>query len=98
MSDDYQITIPPSFYALYCDARQRLTEPLATVRVRYEICEDLATHMVEHCLQVHRDIGVSGGEVLERCHRGLLSDESGVSAAEAQWVVTRLAELLNWAR
>jgi len=34
--------------------------------------------------------------VLERVHRGLLGGAAGVSAAEAQWVVRRLAELLEW--
>jgi hypothetical protein len=34
--------------------------------------------------------------VLQRCERGLCSPDGVVSAAEAQWVVTRLAELLGW--
>jgi hypothetical protein len=34
--------------------------------------------------------------VLERVHRGLLGGAAGVSAAEAQWVIRRLAELLQW--
>lgn len=97
MSDEYQIEIPPSFYDLHTDARHRLTVPMALVRERYEVCEDLANHMVEHCLGVHRDIGVAEDEVLVRCWRGLMTPESGLSADEAGWVVTRLAELLGWA-
>lgn len=97
MTDDYQIELPPSFLALYTDARHRMTIPLATVRAQYEVCEDLANHMVEHCHGVHRDIGVAQDEVLIRCHRGLLTPESGVSHPEADWIVTRLAELLGWA-
>ena len=96
MTDEYQIEIPPSFYDLHTDARHRLTVPMALVRERYEVCEDLASHMVEHCQGVQRDIGVAEDEVLVRCHRGLVSPESGVSPAEAGWVVTRLAELLGW--
>ncbi len=97
MSDEYQIEIPPSFYDLHTDVRHRLTVPMALVRERYEVCEDLANHMVDHCQSVHRDIGVAEDEVLVRCHRGLASPESGVSPDEAGWVVTRLAELLGWA-
>jgi hypothetical protein len=97
MTDEYQIEIPPSFYDLHTDARHRLTVPMVLVRQRYEVCEDLASHMVEHCQSVHLDIGVAEDEVLVRCHRGLASSESGVSMAEAGWVVTRLAELLGWA-
>ena len=42
------------------------------------------------------EIGVDEQEVLQRCERGLCSPDGVVSAAEAQWVVTRLAELLAW--
>lgn len=96
MSDEYQIHIPPSFVALYADARQRLIVPVSELRTRYEICEDLANHMVEHAGEVHRGIGVPEDEVLARCLAGLRSAESGVSAGEAVWVVRRLAELLGW--
>lgn len=96
MSDEYQIEVPPSFTALYLDPRQRLGVPLRQLRDRYEVCEDLAHHLTEHCRQVHVDIGVDTHEVLARCERGLQSPDSGVSAGEARWVVTRLAELLGW--
>jgi len=96
MSDDYQIDIPPSFFAIYTDARQRLSEPLATVRARYEVCEDLANHLVQHAQLLHHVEVPSEEEILLRIHAGLDSPESGVSAAEAGWIVRRLAELLGW--
>jgi hypothetical protein len=96
MSDEYQIEIPPSFTALYLDARQRLSIPLRELRERYEMCEDLAQHLTEHCRNIHVEIGVDEQEVLARCHQGLLTPESGVSSTESAWVVTRLAELLSW--
>lgn len=96
MSDEYQIEIPPSFIALYSDARRRLTVPLRDLRDRYEVCEDLAQHLTTHCRSIHVEIGVDEQEVLTRCHQGLSTPEAGVSAAEATWVVTRLAELLGW--
>ena len=96
MSDVDQIEIPPSFIALHADARGRLTLPLQSLRERYELCEDLAQHLTEHCRGIHVEIGVDEQEVLQRCERGLCSPDGVVSAAEAQWVVTRLAELLGW--
>ncbi|VTU41057.1 hypothetical protein H4CHR_05791 [Variovorax sp. PBS-H4] len=96
MSDDYQIHIPPSFFALYADARQRLTEPIARVRDRYEVCEDLANHLVSHA-QVLNHVEVPlEAEILTRIHDGLSTPEAGVSGAEATWIVRRLAELLGW--
>ena len=96
MSDEYQIEVPPSFYALYTDARQRLTEPLRVVRARYEACEYLANHLVDHARTLLFQLGVTEDDVLERCLRGLETPESGVSPPEARWVVHRLAELLGW--
>jgi len=96
MSDDYQIDIPPSFFAVYTDARQRLGEPIAVVRARYDVCEDLANHLVQQAQLLHHVEVPSEDEILRRIHAGLNAPESGVSAGEAQWVVRRLAELLNW--
>ncbi|HRH16642.1 MAG TPA: hypothetical protein PKV17_08740 [Aquabacterium sp.] len=96
MHDEYQIHIPPSFSAVHSDARQRLTIPLSQLRERYEVCEDLASHLVEHSKGIHVDIGVDEQEVLLRIHRGLMTPESGLAPGEATWVVTRLAELLGW--
>ncbi|MGJ7545052.1 hypothetical protein [Variovorax sp. LT1R16] len=99
MSDAYQIDIPPSFFALYADpARKRLREPIERVRQRYEVCEDLATHLTEHArILAHVEVP-SEDEVLHRIHDGLATPESGFSADEARWIVTRLAELLGWQR
>ena len=96
MSDDNQIFIPPSFFAVYSDARQRLSESIDVVRERYEICEDLANHLVGHAqIQHHTEVPVES-EILRRIRAGLATPESGVSAAEAGWIVARLAELLGW--
>jgi hypothetical protein len=96
MSDEHQIVIPPSFLALYTDARRRLTEPVDTVRSRYELCEDLSNQLVDHAKALHFDNGISEDEVIARCRAGLSVPESGLSAPEGEWVVTRLAELLGW--
>lgn len=96
MSDEYQIPIPPSFQALYVDARGRLIERLAVYRERYELCEDMAQMLVDHSQAQHHDVGVEEREILIRTRAGLATPESGFSAAEATWVATRLAELLGW--
>ncbi|WP_157267453.1 hypothetical protein [Azohydromonas aeria] len=96
MSDENQIYLPDSFLSLYRDARQRLTAPLAEVRARYELCEDLAQQLDEHARS--RSIHAHGSEpeLLLRYHAGLADAASGFSAAEAAWVVKRLSELLGW--
>ncbi len=96
MSDDYQIDIPPSFFAVYTDARKRLTEPIGVVRERYEVCEDLANHLVQHAQLLHHVEVPSESEILQRIQAGLETPDAGVAPAEAQWIVRRLAELLGW--
>ena len=96
MSDESQIDVPPSFLALYADLRQRLREPIVVVRARYELCEDLATHLIEQAQTLYHVAVPSEAEILQRIRSGLLTVESGVSPAEATWTVRRLAELLNW--
>lgn len=96
MNDENQLFVPSSFQDLHRDSRGRWLCPMHEVANRYELCEDLAQHLVEHCRGVHIEIGADAFDVLERCLRGLQESASGVSASEARWVVTRLAELLNW--
>ena len=96
MDDDNQIHVPPSFMAVYTGARGRLTESANGVRARYELCEDLAGHLVEHAQTLYHVQAPSEAEILRRIHAGLCTAESGVSVAEATWIVTRLAELLVW--
>lgn len=96
MEDHNQIHVPPSFIAVYSDARGRLTDNADTVRTRYELCEDLAGHLVEHAQTLYHVQAPSETEILRRIHAGLCAAESGVSVPEATWIATRLAELLYW--
>lgn len=96
MSDENQITVPPSFIAVYSDARQRLCESVAVVRARYELCEDLACHLVERAQQLYHQSAQSEEGVLLGIHAGLAAPESGVAPGEARWITLRLAELLEW--
>ncbi len=96
MHDDNQILVPPSFIALYSDARARPLAPAHEVRTRYELCEDLANHLVEHAQTLYHVQAPSEAEILRRIHAGLAGPDSGVTPPEAVWVTCRLAELLQW--
>lgn len=88
---DNQILVPPSFIALFADARGRLRESADTVRQRYELCEDLASHLVEHAQTLYHVQAPSEAEILRRIHAGLASGEAELASGEAVWVVSRLA-------
>lgn len=97
MSEHSQIVIPPSFVALFVPpGRSRPNAGHAEISARYEFCEDLANLLTEHARLMRWDLGITEDDVLERVQRGLLTPESGLNAAEAQWVLRRLAELLDW--
>ena len=97
MSDESQIVVPPSFIALFAQpGRVKLSERREFIAERHELCEDLATMLTDHALAKLWELGVAESDVLVRIHRGLLTGEAGLSAAEAEWVTRRLAELLNW--
>lgn len=96
MHDDNQILIPDSFVALCTDARGRLRTPVQQLRERYELCEDLACHLVEQAQTLYHVQAPSEAEILLRIHAGLSSPGAGTNPAEASWVVQRLAELLQW--
>lgn len=94
---DSQLLIPDSFVLLYRPAgRVRPTISRDELAARYELCEDLASHLVEQAKTLHFQQGIAEDEVLARCRRGLADAASGIGAAEAGWVVRRLAELLGW--
>ena len=97
MSDDNQIDIPASFIALFvAPGRQKPSEPRHVVADRYELCEDMATMLTETAKNMLFSLGISEHEVLLRIQRGLTGDDAVVSVPEAQWVMQRLAELLDW--
>ncbi len=97
MSDDNQIDIPASFTALFVlPGRQKSSESRHVVADRYELCEDMATMLTETAKNMQFSLGISEHEVLVRVQRGLTGDDAVVTVPEAQWVMQRLAELLDW--
>lgn len=98
MSTDNQIEIPQSFMAMYVTpGRSTPNAPQAVVIARYELCEDLACTLTEHAQALAFKENLAERDVLAHCHQGLLAAPSAFTAAEAMWVVLRLAELLGWA-
>lgn len=97
MSDDNQITVPPSFVALFVPpGRIKPTRTREHIAARYELCEDLAQALVEHAQTVQFDTGADEAEILRRMQAGLAAPAAAVDEAEAVWVTRRLAELLGW--
>lgn len=97
MYDHNQLEIPTSFLTLFVEPGQdRPHATRAAITARYEFCEDLAGHLYEYARAQHHDLGITEAQVLERVRLGLASPSSGVDAAEAVWVVRRLAELEGW--
>jgi hypothetical protein len=97
MDDANQIEVPPSFLALFTSpSGHRLTQPMATVRERYELCEDLAQLLTEQASAKLFESGATEHEVMHKMHLALAGDGSPVQPAEASWVIRRLAELLDW--
>ena len=96
MDESSQITVPPSFSALFADRSGRLKTPKVEILARYELCEDLACHLVEQAQTLYHSGNSSEEGVLLGFHAGLATEGSVVSPGEASWVVLRLAELLEW--
>jgi len=97
MSDESQIEIPPSFMALYlAPGRQKPSLPRAELGARYELCEDLAQMLTDTARNMEFGLGITEADVLTRCLQGLRVEPAVVTAGESTWVITRLAELLNW--
>jgi hypothetical protein len=97
MEDPNQIEVPPSFTALFASpSGHRLLQPMSVVRERYELCEDLAQMLTEQASTVLFKSGHRERKVLQQMRLALTGPDSVVEPAEAVWVVTRLAELLEW--
>ncbi|MFC7408610.1 MULTISPECIES: ATPase with chaperone activity [Hydrogenophaga] len=97
MSEDSQLLIPPSFIALYVPpGRIKPTLARDEIAQRYELCEDMAQMLTETASTMLVTLGITEQDVLARCRLGLRAEPAVVSADEAGWVVSRLAELMNW--
>ena len=96
MDDTSQIQPPPSFADLFRNRSGKLSAPIADVLTRYELCEDLASHLTEQAQTLYHSGNSSEEQVLLGMHAGLSAEGSVVSRAEAGWIIQRMAELLEW--
>jgi hypothetical protein len=94
--EDDQRVLPPSFLALFVpEGRVKPTASREEMLARHEFCEDLATMLSERAAEAHWRDGVDEGEVLRRIGLGLGEPATGLSAAEAGWVASRIAEIVG---
>lgn len=97
MDSHSHIDIPPSFRALYEARRTARQKPVWTeVCACYELCEDMANLLVDTAQTMQFQLGITEADVLERVWQGLTLPDAVVAPDEAQWVVSRLAELCAW--
>jgi hypothetical protein len=94
MYDHNQTLVPDSFQALHSSHGRPLLSRDA-MEQRHELCEDLALHTAAFLAAQQQDPDGSD-EALRRCHEGLCVEPVAVSAAEAAWVIRRVAELQDW--
>ena len=99
MSDENQIEIPPSFIALFVEpGRIKPSATRETITQRYEFCEALATMLVERAQTLQWQLGITEADVLGKLHAGLMGEDAPVPPNEGEWIIRRLAELLEWDR
>ena len=96
MDDTSQIQPPESFANLFRSRAGILRTPIAEVVTRYELCEDLACHLVEQAQTVYHSGNASESGVLLGFHAAITGDGAPVTPKEASWIIQRLAELLEW--
>lgn len=93
---DSQTVVPESFVALFrVGSSRRLTEPAHHILARYETCEDLARGLAPQARALAEDLGVCPSDVAQRMVAGLTHPSVGLAPEEAQWVSTRLVEVLE---
>ncbi len=97
MYEEYQIEIPQSFLALFVEpGRTKPNAPRDEIAARYELCEDLANMLTETANNMMFSLGITERDVIERCRLGLVGENAVVTEPEADWVIRRLIELMNW--
>ena len=83
--------------ALFIDpGRQKPNASRDVVAGRYELCEDMATMLMETAKDKLLSLGIAEEDVLAQCLSALTGAGAVVTEPEAGWVVRRLAELLQW--
>ncbi len=97
MYDHNQTLVPESFLSLHSRHGRPLL-PRDEMEARHDLCEDTAVHAAAFLAANGHGAGsASEADVaLRRCHAGLVAAPASFSAAEAAWIVRRVAELQEW--
>src|SRR6202012_3045995 len=99
MSDENQIESRPAFIALFVQpGRIKPSATRETITQRYEFCEALATMLVERAQTLQWQLGITEADVLEKMHEVLMGEGAPVPPNEGEWIIKRLAELMEWDR
>ncbi len=99
MSQNNQQFIPNSFIDLFKDPLRpyaKASEPFEVILERYDLCEDMAQMLYQPALNMMGSMNITESDVIERTFKGLLVNQEIVKTQEAQWIVQRLCELLEW--
>ena len=96
MYDHNQTLVPDSFLALHVRHGRPLLERKA-MEARYESAELLAEQVAAVVSRVPADDAAAQRQVLQAVKVSLLADVLREHEAEAVWVVTRAAEICEWA-
>ena len=96
MDETSQIQPPSSFVEIYSARSGKLLLTKLELVQRYELCEDMATHLSEQAQMIYHSGNSSEEGVLSGIHAGLATEGSVVQPNEARWITLRVAELLNW--
>lgn len=94
MYDHNQTLVPDSFLALHA----RHGRPLLArdeMEARFNACEDVALHLAGALAERGVDADDAAG-ALASARAGLSTAGSAFAPAEAQWVIRRVAELMEW--
>jgi hypothetical protein len=95
MYEHNQLFIADSFAALFT-VNDRPTLARKEFEGRYEACEDLAQQLAGVCMNLQLDDDASTDAALLQCLGGVRVPSMVGTDAEAQWVIRRVAELLDW--
>jgi len=96
MYDHNQTLVPESFLALYVRHGRPLLER-KEMEARYEGAESLAEQIAAVVTSIPADDAASQREALHAVRTSLLADLLREREPEATWVITRAAEICEWA-
>ena len=96
MIDQSQTQGLRAFVEMYAADARAARDIGPVIGERYELCEQLAQALARQLTEIEQDTGLPSHTVRERVREGLLRQDAIVTEAEAQWVMARLGDLLDW--